>query len=243
MKPKNYKRGYPVAILIGIEKDQAAIWQIFSQVAKHQQNIPLTGERKEQKNLYSFHESIINSIRPILKEGIRNIIVSSPPRSNYAQDFLDHIKTSHAWLQQGINKASISQIAGSASTPTQVAVLTKTSAFKELIQENADQETENLLEILEKRLSKNDNLVLFSLPEAENVILYPQAPGKPEPQYLMLTNKFLAESRQKNRINRLMQIAANHGVKTRVVNSDSMAGKRLAQLGGIVCLTKQENVR
>src|SRR4030042_2659797 len=101
MKPKNYKRGYPVAVLVGIELDHAALWQIFSQVAKHQQSIPLNGGRKDQKILYSFNETIINALRPVLKEGVRSIIVASPPRTNYTQEFLGHIKAHHAWLLQG----------------------------------------------------------------------------------------------------------------------------------------------
>lgn len=238
MKPKNYKRGYPVAVLVGIELNHAAMWHIFSQVAKQQQTIPLNGDRKDTKALYSFHETIINALRPVLKEGVRSIVVASAPRTNFAQDFLSHIKAHHSWLLQGTNKASISQITGSASSPQQVTALTKTGAFKQLIEENAAEETENLLEILEKRLSKTDNLVLFSLQEAENLILNPQAPGKPQPEYLMLTDDYLAETRQKNRVNRLMMIAAKNGVKTRVINAESNAGSRITQLGGIVCLAK-----
>jgi stalled ribosome rescue protein Dom34 len=237
MKPKNYRRGYPVAVLVGIEADHAALWHIYSQVAKPQQTITLS-DRKDQKALYSFHEAIINALRPVLKEGVRSIIVAAPPKTNYAQDFLSHIRGHHTWLLQGNNKASISPITGSASSPPQVAALTKTSTFKELIQETAAEETENLLEILEKRLNKTDNLVLFSLQEAETLILNPQPPGKPQPEYLMLTNDYLAGSRQKYRVNRLMQVAANSGVKTRVIDAESNAGKRLTQLGGIVCLAK-----
>ena len=238
MKPKNYRRGYPVAALIGVEQDHAAIWHIFSQVAKQQQTVPISGDRKDQKSLYSFYEAIVNALRPVLKEGVRSIIVASPPRTNYAQEFLNHIKAHHAWLLQGTNKASFSQIIGSASTPSQVSALTKALAFKQLIQENAAEETENLLEILEKRLSKTDNLVFFSLQEAENIILNQQAPGKPQPDYLLLTNDYLTGNRQKNRLNGLMQIAAKNGVKTRVIDAESNAGIRLTQLGGIVCLAK-----
>jgi stalled ribosome rescue protein Dom34 len=240
MAPKAYRRGYSVAVLVGIEQDHVAIWQIFSQVAKQQQTLPLKGDRKDSKALYSFHESIINALRPVLKEGVRSIIVASPPRTSYAQDFLNHIKGHHAWLLQGTNKATFSQIMGSASVPSQVAALTKTSAFKQLIEENATEETENLLEILEKRLNKTDNLVLFSLQEAENLILNQQATGKPQPEYLLLTDDYLVGSRHKNRVNRLMQIAAKNGVKTRVISAESNAGKRLTQLGGIVCLAKLE---
>ncbi|MGZ4850654.1 MAG: hypothetical protein ACXV2C_04665 [Candidatus Bathyarchaeia archaeon] len=238
MAPKAYRRGYPVAILVGIEQEHVTLWQIFSQVVKHQQTIDLNGERKDSKATYNFHELIVNALRPTLKEGVRSIVVASPPRTNFAQEFLNHLKGHHAWLFQGANKTTFSMITGSINTSPQVAALTKTSTFKQLIQENATEETENLLEILEKRLNKTDNLVLFSLQEAENMILNQQLPGKPQPEYLLLTNDYLGGSRQKNRVNRLMQIAAKNGVKTRVINAESNAGKRLTQLGGIVCLAK-----
>src|SRR5271157_1855368 len=171
MSPKSYKRGYPVASLVGVENDHAALWQVFSQVAKHQQNIALNGGRNDPKAVYNFHEAIVNALRATLKEGVRSIIIASPTRTNYAQEFLNHIKAHHAWLFQGANKAAFSTITGSASTPQQVAALTKTTTFKELISETTTQETENLLEILEKRLNATDNLVLFSLQEAEHLIL------------------------------------------------------------------------
>ena len=240
MKPKAYKRGYPVAILIGIENDHAALWQVFSQVAKHQQTIPLNGDRKDSKAVYNFHESIINALRPTLKEGVRSIIIAASAKTNYAHDFLNHIRAHHTWLIQGPNKATFSPITSSASTPPQVAALTKTALFKQLINETTAEETENLLEILEKRLNETDNLVLFSLEEAENLILCKQAPGKPKPEYLLLTDNYLSSSRQKNRVHRLLQIATNRNVKTRIINAESTAGIRLTQLGGLVCLAKLE---
>ena len=238
MTPKAYRRGYPVAVLVGIEQNHAALWHVFSQVAKPDQTIPLNGQRSYTKAVYSFHEAIVNALRPTLKEGVRSTIIASPARTSYAQDFQSHIKAHHSWLLQGSNKASFSTITGSASTPTQVAALTKTAAFKELISETTAQEAENLLEILEKRLNASGNLVLFSLQESENFILNPQAEGKPKPEYLMLTDEYLSKSRQKYRVQRLMQVAANKEVKTRVISAQSTAGNRLTQLGGLVCLAK-----
>ena len=240
MTPKAHRRGYPVAVLAGIESDHAAIWQVFSQVAKHQQTIRLTGNRSDPKAVYSFHESIINSLRPTLKEGIRSIIITSPAKTGYAQEFQNHIKAHQAWLLQGPNKTAFSTITGSASTPSDIAALTKTAAFKQLISETTAKETENLIEILEKRLSEADNLVLFSLEEAENLILATQPPGKPKPEYLLLTGNYLSGNRRKNRVQRLLQIAKNKGVKTRVINAESTGGKRLTQLGGLVCLAKPD---
>lgn len=238
MTPKAYKRGYPVAILVGTEQNHAALWQVFSQVAKHDKTIPLNGDRKDSKSTYNFHESIINALRPMLKEGVRSIIIAAPSKTNYAQEFLNHIKAHHTWLSQGPNKATFSTLTGSASTPSQVAAITKTPNFKQLIEETTTEETENLLEILEKRLDKTDSLVLFSFEEAENLILGKQVAGKPKPEYLLLTDNYLSSSRQKNRLHRLMQIAANKKVKTRIINAESNAGIRLTQLGGLVCLAK-----
>lgn len=240
MSPKAYRRGYPVAVLVGIESDHAALWQVFSQVAKHQQPISLNGNRSDPKATYNFYESIVNALRPTLKEGVRSVIIASPTKTSYAQEFVNHIKAHHTWLIQGASKAAFSTITGSASSPQQVAALTKTATFKELISETTAEETENLLEILEKRLNAADNMVLFSLQEAENLILNTQTEGKPKPEYLMLTDEYLLKSRQKYRVQRLMQVAANKGVKTRVISAESTAGKRLTQLGGIVCLAKRE---
>lgn len=240
MKPKTYRRGYPVAILIGIEQNHATLWQIFSHVAKPQTTTPFNGDRKDQKALYNFHETIVNALRSTLKEGVKSIIVASPPRTSHGQEFLNHIKAHHTWLLQGPNKATFNQITGSASSPSEVAALTKTAQFKQLIQETTTQETENILDILEKRLSKTDNLVFFSLEEAEDLIYSKPIPGKAAPEYLLLTDTYLSGSRQKNRLHRLMQIAANKKVKTRIISAETPAGARITQLGGLVCLAKTE---
>jgi stalled ribosome rescue protein Dom34 len=235
MKPKGYRRGYPVAILIGVEPDHAVLWQIYSQVAKPQQTIPLNGERRDQKAVYNFHEAIVNALRPTFKEGVKSIIIASAPRTSFASDLQSHISGHHSWLTQGANRASISLIIGSAGTGPQVAALSKKPEFKQLIEENAAEETENILELLERRL--NDNQVVYSLEEAETLIMQVQPPGKPQPEYLLLTNDYLAGCRQKNRLHRLMQIAQNNKIKTKVVNAESTAGARLKQLGGLICLT------
>ena len=243
LKPKKrYKRGYPVAILLGLEEETAVLWKVFSNVVKPQNTLHINGTRNNPKALYNFHESIINALRPTLKEGVRSIILAAPPRTTYNQDFIDHVYGHHKWLIQGANKAAFSKITGSASTKSQVTELTRAPTFRQIISETTQQETENLIEILEKRLnaSHKNNLVLFSLEEAENLILKRHKPGTSKADYLMLTDKYLADNRQKNRLHRLMQIASNKKVKTRIVNAESPAGTRLTQLGGFICLAQPE---
>ncbi|MGD6808290.1 MAG: hypothetical protein ACQCN3_01185 [Candidatus Bathyarchaeia archaeon] len=238
MAPKPYRRGYPVAVLAGIEQSQAAIWKIYSQVAKPEATIRLEGMRSDTKALYSFHETIVNALRSTLKEGVKSIIIASPQKTSYSQDFLSHIKGHHQWLFQGSNKATFKQLTGSAITHAQVSAITSTAEFKQSISDSTLAETENLREILEKRLNTMDNLVLFSLEEAEDAIYSPDVPGKPKPEFLLLTDDYLARDRRKGRLNRLMQIAQNKKIKTRIVNSESPAGARLNQLGGLICLLK-----
>lgn len=240
LKTKGYKRGYPVATLIGLEEDKATLWKVFSKVAKPQSTIHVNGTRNNPKALYNFHESIVNALRATLKEGVRTVVLASPARTTYNREFINHVHRHHTWLTQGPNEAAFSTITGSTSTPAQVYTLARTPEFHKLIYETAVEETENLIEILEKRLSDSDsnNFVLFSLEEAENLILKRQKHGIPKPEYLLLTDRYLAGYREKNRLNRLMQIAENREVKTRVINVESPAGKRLTQLGGIVCLAQ-----
>jgi stalled ribosome rescue protein Dom34 len=241
LKPKKrYRRGYAVAMLVGMEEDSIALWRVFSKVVKPEKTLHINGARSNSKDLYNFHESLVNALRPTLKEGVRSVILASPARTNYHQEFINHVDEHHKWLTQGVNKAAFSKITGSATTPHQVAALTRTQTFRQLISKTTKEETENLIEILDKRINTtdNDNLVLFSLEEAEKLILRRRKPSKPKSDYLMLTNKYLAETRQRNRLHRLIQIAINKKVKTRIISADTPAGKRLTQLGGFVCLAQ-----
>jgi stalled ribosome rescue protein Dom34 len=238
---KAYRRGYPVAILAGLEEDRAVLWKVFSNVVKPEKTIWLDGTWNDQKAVYNFLESVINALRPTLKEGVRSVILAAPARTNYTQIFTEHVGAHHAWLAQGPSKATFSHATGSATTTSEVAALARTPQFSRLIGETTRKETEDLIELLEKRLNSSDQhvRVLYSLKEIEDLILIPQKPGAPKPEYLMLTNKYVSDSGAKHRINRLMQIATNKNVKTRIVDAESAAGKRLTQLGGMVCLSRR----
>lgn len=239
---RKYSRGYAVAILVGFEESIVGLWEVFSKVAKPIAVVELEGDRNDPKAVYNFNEKIVNILRPTLKEGVRSIILASPPRTDYTKVFINHVNKHHAWLTRSENKIAITETTGSAVTPSEVASLTRSPDFQRLIREAASEETGGLLDLLEKRLntSNRETAVLFSLEEAENLILYSPKNALQKPEYLILTDKYLANSRQKNSLQRLMQIAVNKNVKTRVIDAESPAGKRIAQFGGFVCLTKTE---
>lgn len=243
MKPKKgYRRGYPVAILVGLENDRAILWQIFSYVAKLHTTLKLDGKRTDEKALYNFHECIVGALRPTLKEGIRSIVLTAPMRTTYAKDFIDHIQQHHTYLTQskGANRATFAELVGSADQPHKVAELVKTKEFRKLIAETTSEEVDLIIDALEKRLVsiQSDSSVLFSLKEIEDRIYDRKRDNASETKYLILTDKYLADSKDKNRINRLLQIANNKKVKTRIINAETPAGKRISQLGGAVYFTQ-----
>jgi stalled ribosome rescue protein Dom34 len=127
-----------------------------------------------------------------------------------------------------------------------VAELVKTKKFTDLIAETTSEEADQVVNSFEKHLygTGNNSVVLYSLKEIEDTV-YSQEKGRAfRTEYLLLTDKYLAESKQKNRIHRLLQIAKNKKVKTRVVNAETPAGNRISQFGGIVFFstpTRQSN--
>ena len=235
---KSYRRGYPVALLVGINQNTTSIWKVYSNVVKPEITFHIDGSRNDPKSLYNFHESIVNALRPSLKEGVKSIILTSLPRTNFTSDFLKHVKDHHAWLVQGPTKAVFAEMKGAATSTHDVTVLTRLSAFRRIIGETTLEEAENLLELVEKRLGFTgpEQLVLYSLEEIEKALYSSCVSGKPKPEYIVLTDIYNSTNRQKHRLQRLQQIATNKSVKVRIVSLKSDAGKRVSQLGGIICI-------
>jgi stalled ribosome rescue protein Dom34 len=235
---KGYKRGYPVALLVGFEDDHAVFWQFFSHVVKLHLKLKLDGKRTDEKALYNFHESVVDALRPMLTEGVRSVVVTAPMKTTYAQDFLDHVQKHHTYLIQTkkSNRATFAKLVGSADQPHTVAELVKTKEFRRLITETTSEEADHIVSILEKYLFSTDSnsIVLYSLKEVEDMVYDQEKHNDSRTEYLVLTDKYLADSADKNRVNRLLQISKNKQVKTRIVSAETHAGKRISQFGGIV---------
>jgi stalled ribosome rescue protein Dom34 len=234
-----------VAVLVGFEEDHAMLWQVFSRVVKPSVTLKLDGKRSDEKAVYNFYESVIDALKPTLKQGTRSIVVASPPRTTYATDFLEHTKKHHRYLVQSKspNSAHFAELVGSANDRLKVAELVKTKQFKKIIEQTTSNEADRIVSRLEKHLyiEGNNSLVLYSLKEIENAV-YDKEKGKTlKTKYLLLTDRYLAESKQKSRVHRLLQIAQNKQVKTRVVNAETGAGNRISQFGGIVFFSVTAN--
>ena len=238
---RRYRRGYPVAVLVGFEANHAVFWRIFSRVVKWSLKLELNGDRTSEKVLYNFYELVVNKLKPVLKEGVGSIVVTAPIRTTYAKDFLEHIRKHHRYLIQSRspNRANFVELVGSADDQLKVAEMVKSIEFKELIAETTSEEADQVVNCLEKHLygNINNSVVLYSLKEIEDIVYSRENNKTSRTEYLLLTDKYLAGSKQKNRIHRLMQISKNKKVKTRVVDAENSAGSRISQFGGIVFFT------
>ncbi len=240
---RGYKRGYPVALLVGFKSDHAVLWQIFSHVVKLYLTLNLVGDRTDIRVLYNFHESVIEALRPLLKEGVRSVVVAAPMKTTYASDFLNHVRKHHKYLIQSKspNGATFAQLVSSADNPNEVAEILKTKEFRRLIAETTSEEADTIVNALERNIykAKSDAGVLFSIKEIEDY-LYDRERSLEDfgTGYLILTDKYLAESEDKSRVHTLLQISRNKKVKTRIISSETPAGKRISQLGGIVFFIK-----
>jgi stalled ribosome rescue protein Dom34 len=240
-RKRGYKRGYPVALLVGFEKHHAVLWQVFSNVAKQHLTLETSGLRTDKKAMYNFHESVVDALRPVLEEGVRSVIVTAPMKTTYAADFMDHVQKHHAYLLQSKrqNRANFAELVGSADQHHNVAELVKTKKFRRLIVETTSGEANYVVDALDERLFgvNSSSVVLYTLGEIEDVIYGSKERNNLRMGYLMLTDKYLAVIKEKNRVHRLLQISKNKGVKTRIVRAETPAGKRVGQFGGIVFFT------
>jgi stalled ribosome rescue protein Dom34 len=236
----HYKQGYPIAVLVGIEERRAILWRIFSEVAKLDSIVERRGE-KERERTYDFHESIVNALKPSLKEGIRSIVIAAPPRTEWTKDLLAHIRKHDAWLIQGPDAATFGELIGSAGQPHQVHELARTKSFRDVMGKTTSRDAENIAAALEKSLGSNDigQVVSYSLEEIEDLV-YGQQQHKLGAAHVVLTDRYFADTKRRGRILRLLQISKNMGIKTTVVNAETKAGLRLSQLGGLVCFGRPD---
>jgi len=227
-----------VALLMGFEDDHAVMWQVFSHVVKLSLRLELDGKRTDERVLYNFHESVVDALKPLLKEGVRSVVVTAPMKTTYAADFLDHVRKHHRYLIQSKsqNRANFAELVGSADNRIKVAELVKNKKFSKLINETTSEEADHIINVLEKHLySTGDNtVVLYSLKEIEDIVYDRGKRNEFGTAYLLLTDRYLADSKSKNRIHMLLQISKNKKVKTRIVNAETSAGNRISQFGGIV---------
>jgi len=232
---RGYRRGYPVAVLIGFDRSRAVLWRVFSQVVKPHSTIeaPRGGKRER----YNYHEAVVNALRPILKEGVGSVVVVAPARTSYVKEFLDHVAKHQPWMTRGAGSATFTGIVGSATTQEEVSALVRTGEVQRAIGTSAAGEADRIKGLLESRFAQDDaSPILYSMYEIEELIFGQRVKGRPAPEHLILTDRFLAAHRR--RAQRLMEASRSRGTRAYVIGVKTAAGQRVEQLGGMVLLTR-----
>ena len=202
----------------------------------------------ERNQFYKFYEDLIRALRPLLNAGLRSILLLSPPKTTYAAGFLDHIKRHQRWLLQEKHphSATFRELIGSATTEDDVSVFMQSEQYREAVESATSAEADQLIDQMEARLNDLDSgLVLYSLKDIEKLVFAGGTRKKKFkqlkllPEYILLTANYLESSQQKSRIQRLLQIAKNRDIKSKIIEDDeSSSGMRVTQLGGIVCFLR-----
>jgi stalled ribosome rescue protein Dom34 len=89
--------------------------------------------------------------------------------------------------------------------------------------------------VLEKRLNDPEGIetLLSALGDVEDAVYRSER----SPEYILVTEVF--RSRNRRRAGRLLQVAANKNVRTRIVKADTSAGARVTKFGGLVCMLRE----
>jgi len=244
-RKRRVRRGHPIAILIGLHDTDAVFWRIFSETIRLHFKINRGRKRRNQnkKQLFHFHEEIINILRPIIKEGIRSVILLSPPKEEYSDEFLNHVNKHHSWLLKKGNKGVVfSKIIGNqAKTQKDVYYLKAQDYFKEIVEETSNQEALLILEELTEVINKNEKFskILYTWREIDHELrLIKRNPNLPKPNYIILTEEYLKNPKNRNKTHQILQIAKNLEIKTKIVSQESEAGISVEKLGGLACYFK-----
>jgi stalled ribosome rescue protein Dom34 len=191
---------------------------------------------------YTFFEQIVEKIRQAVKQNIRQIVLISPPNSNTAQDFTVHIKKHHLWLvsKDKYNSASFAMITGIGRTLPEVAAIVQMEQFQAILKQIQFQESDKLLDLIEKRLSQSidPQMILYTTDEIEHTLKSLTETSPFQPEMLVYTDFFYQKCSYKSFFNHLLQIASNQHIKILLVRTSTPVGMRVEQLGGLVFFQK-----
>ena len=232
MSRRRRPRGHHIAVLIGLENKKAAFWNIYSLSIKSDILI------KQESNPYNFYEAVIDRLRPVIKQGVKTILIASPNEKDY-EAFYAHIDKHQRWLIGGyeLNRVTLEYVKGSAKDLDTVLELVEETSLRRTIREASQEDVNRVMRVLEKRLStpKGIDTLLLTLDEVEAAVLEEE----PNAEYVLLTNEFQRGHRR--RTQRILQIAQNKRIKSMIVDARSPMGVRLTQFGGLICMMRVIN--
>ena len=98
-----------------------------------------------------------------------------------------------------------------------------------------------IIEELTEVINKNEKFskILYTWREIDHELkLIKQNPNLPKPNYITLTEEYLKNPKNRSKTHRILQIAKNLEIKTKIVCKESEAGAIVDKFGGLVCYFK-----
>lgn len=217
-----------MAVLIGLERNQAFIWNVYSESAR-------AGKQLRGDDEYNFFESIVEELRPSIRQGIKSVLIAAPDKEDY-MNYMRHIQKHQSWLfNRSPNTTTFGHIPERAMNADQVRELVKSPVFKKKLAEVYEEDLRQVMDLLKKRLNDRHGIetLLFALNEVENAIYG----NERNVEYILVSDVFRHQNWE--RINRLLQIAANKDVRTKIIMLNTPLAARISQFGGLICILRQ----
>ncbi|TFH30557.1 MAG: hypothetical protein E4G98_01825 [Promethearchaeota archaeon] len=248
-RKKPSKRGYPVAVALSIyEKKelQATLWQIFSSRIQGAQNYNLGRkfQNSDEKQKYHFFETLVNIIRPEIRQGVKALILFHPRDLDISTPFLEHLQKHHQWLfRQGKHQITLQTFHRRIKTLADIKILQEMPEYASFFADLLLNEAESALDFFEDLMNNPHFSIYYTFEEAEPYLKDLRDPkSKSSPlEYIFLTSLFRETCRKKQHMNNFLQMAQNLGVHIKTFDSDTPMGARLSQFGGLVIFHKSTN--
>ncbi len=227
--PRRGRRGYPAAILIGIDDEAAHIWLVYSESVKPGKNIGKGGDG--EKADYRFREEVIETIRALLPEGFNSVIVASEDKARLASLFAEHVTKHHRWLKE---KTTLRTLTGKVGTSNDVIQLIKANKLQDTVKAATEETGSMIAKQLERDLELGE--VLYTIDEDGDALERGLKPSK-----LIMTEKFYGSNQWRNRFQRIVQVSKNLGATVTIMDATNPGASRLTQLGGFVCVIRRQS--
>ncbi len=229
---------------MGLDEHRAVIWVVYSETAKPHGSVnrPVENDRRDEGSRYNFYNSIIAALKPLFSSGTSSIVIAGVKNEAELVDgFVAHLRKHHAYLTRSVH---VTTVVGDAMTANAARALAKASKFQATATDMTDRESDDIIRLLDAGLSDSTGniTVLFSLEELDQCFRGLSKHGEAItecPEHVIMTDTFWAARKSDPRLQRAMDVARNMAVRTHVLRADGKAGERIAQLGGLVCLTRK----
>jgi stalled ribosome rescue protein Dom34 len=239
---KKQKRGNLIALLIGYDDKKVYFWKIYSHSLRAYETIilPRKWRNLDDKQMYNLLENVIDVIRTVVRDGLKSVLIASSNKKEFWKKIMDHVAKHHYWLLKGYNRVSFGEIIGNANSLESAKNLVSKEESKQIVTEVISEEIYRLEKIINTE-DLNAGL-LYNLDDIESIVYEGGKKDKNAAKKLdliIITQNYIDNQKNKNRIHRLSQIANNKGIKVKIISIEDPSVDHFDQFGGILAFKKE----